>query len=215
ATRRVRPYLPDANMRPVELRPGRCLVAFSAFEYRKTDIDPYNEFSVALPIIFGRPSIPGLDLAAQWARRCVTAYVWHLPVTTEIARVGGVDLYGYPKFVADISFDRQPGSLAARLAVGGREILRLESPVLPTRRGKRTRYVTYSVKDGVPLVANLYVDPLEYGERWGGGAQLTIGTDHPICDELGEIELSSRPLMVQYAPLTEAVLFSPRNLIDH
>lgn len=100
STARVRPYLPDPRMHPLEVAPGRCLVAFTAFEYRKTDIDPYNEFSIAILINFDKTVIPGLSVLRQLLSNAFHAYVWHLPVTTEIARYGGVELYGYPRRVA-------------------------------------------------------------------------------------------------------------------
>ena len=46
STRRVRRLLPHPAMNPIEMFPGRCMVAFTAYEYRKTDIGPYNEFSM-------------------------------------------------------------------------------------------------------------------------------------------------------------------------
>jgi hypothetical protein len=81
---------------PIELFPGKCLVAFTAFEYRKTDIDSYNEFAIAFLVTFDKPQVPFLTSALQMYRRRMTAYIWHLPVTTEIARVGGSQIYcGY------------------------------------------------------------------------------------------------------------------------
>ena len=52
STEKVRRLLPLTDMHPVEAMSGRALVAFTAFEYRKTDIDPYNEFSISFPITF-------------------------------------------------------------------------------------------------------------------------------------------------------------------
>jgi hypothetical protein len=38
STTLVRRYLPDARMHPLELTPGKCLVAFTAFEYRNRSL---------------------------------------------------------------------------------------------------------------------------------------------------------------------------------
>ena len=215
STERVRSYLPDSRMHPVELRPGRCLVAFTAFEYRKSDIDPYNEFSIAILINFDKPAIPGLSILRQLLANVFHAYVWHLPVTTEIARYGGVELYGYPKFLADITFTRQGGHLECALAEGGRSILTLRGRDLPTRPGKDARFKTYPVKDGITLCGNVYTSHLSYAEsRRGADASLTLGTQHPICGELRGIELSEKPLIYQYSAENECVLFGPHNLID-
>jgi hypothetical protein len=214
ATGRVKRLLPHPEMRPVELYPGRCLVAFTAFEYRKTDIDAYNEVSVAFFITFGRPQVPGLTAAWQMARNRFTAYVWQLPVTTEIARVGGVDLYGYPKFIAEITFRREGGWVTCDLAEGGQSILSLGGKELPTGRGKLTRVSTYSIKDGIPLVANVCQNPIAYAQsRDRSTVRLELGS-HRIASDLQAIELSRGPILYQYCPQLEAILFAGRNLLD-
>ena len=215
STSAVRALLPHPAMRPIELYPGRCLAAFTAFEYRETDIDPYNEFSISFPVTFDRPQIPGVTAGLQMARRCYSAYVWQLPVTTEIARVGGVEMYGYPKFIADIDFTRDSGWVTCDLSEGGKRILSLRGKALPTSRGKVVRFVTYSMKDGIPLVANVYQNPIEYAQsRRSQAAELTLGDEHPTAQKLMGIRLSPSPLMYQFSPVNEAILFAGRNLMD-
>lgn len=214
STRKVRELLPDARMHPLELLPGRCVVSFSAFEYRDTDIDPYNEFSIAFLISYDRRPLPTAGLLRGMLNRSFEAYVWKLPVTTEIARWGGVELYGYPKFLADIDFTRTPDSLECSLAENGRQVLTLTGQALKTAPAKRLRYRAYSLKDGLPLCANVYTNPLEYAQSMASGAaRLELG-DHPIADQLRALDLSAHPVMYQYSPKNELVLFGPRNLID-
>jgi hypothetical protein len=215
STEKVRKYLPHPDMHPIELQPGRCLVTFSAYENRKTDIDPYNEFSISIMTTFRERQIPALTLLLQGIRRRYTSYVWHLPVSTERAYLGGVELFGYPKFVADISFEKRNDSVACHLSAENNRILTLRGKVLPTRRGELKKIVTYSVKDGVPLVTNNYMNPIEYAESRGSKvAELDIGSGHLICDELKGIQLSTEPLEYHYAPKSQFILFFPRNIIE-
>lgn len=215
STSKVKKLLPHPAMSPIEMLPGRSMVAFTAFEYRKTDIDPYNEFSIAFLTTFAKSQVPGLTALWQLARRCFTAYVWKLPVTTEIARFGGVELYGYPKFLADITFERGGEGIECRLYEKGEKILALKGKILPTARGKITRFITYSVLDGIPLTANVVVDPLEFAQsRDSQSAILELGAKHAIAEALSEIDLSSNPIVYQFSPVTEAVLFAGRNTMD-
>lgn len=215
STSKVKKVLPHSAMNPIEMFPGRCLVAFTAFEYRRTDIDPYNEFSIAFLITFHKLQIPGLTALWQMARRCFTAYVWKLPVTTEIARFGGVELYGYPKFLADITFDRGKEWIECRLSEKGEKILTLKGKTLPTARGKISRYITYSIVDEIPVTANVVIDPLEFAQsRDSQSANLELGAKHPIAEALREIRLSPGPVMYQFSPVTEAILFGGKNLMD-
>jgi len=215
STNKVKKLLPHPAMNPIEMLPGKSMVAFTAFEYRKTDIDPYNEFSIAFLITLDKPQIPGLTALWQMARRCFTAYVWKLPVTTEIARFGGVELYGYPKFLADITFERSREWIECRLSEKGEHLLSLKGKVLPTTRGKITRFVTTSILEQIPLTANVVVDPLEFAQsRDSQSAILELGAKHPIAQALKEIQLSAGPVMYQFSPVTEAILFAGRNLMD-
>lgn len=214
STRKVRALLPDARMHPLELFPGRCVVAFNAFEYRDTDIDPYNEFSISFLMSYGRRALPGFKLLHGLMTRCFEAYVWKLPVTTEIARWGGVELYGYPKFIADIEFERTPERTVCTLSEAGRHILTLDGRALKGAPARLLRYRAYSMKNGIPLCANVYTHPLQYAQTMSpGAARLTLG-EHEIARQLRALELSASPLMYQYCPLNELVLFGPRNLID-
>jgi hypothetical protein len=211
----VKRFLPHPDMRLIEFVPGRCLVAFTAFEYRKTDIGPYNEFSIACVVRFRQVQIPGLSLARHLLKRSFPTYVWHLPVTTEIARVGGVELYGYPKFIGEIEFRRSEEWIECSLGEQGTHILTLKGKVLPTTRGKSMRYITYSLKGGVPLVTNVCINPVEYAQSTDRStAELEIGTAHSICDELKSIGLGTRPLVYQFSPVNQAILFAGRSLMD-
>jgi hypothetical protein len=216
STPRVKERMPLPEMKPIELFPGRCLAAFTAFEYRRTDIDPYNEFSIAFPVTYKRPQVPFVTAAVQVLSRRISAYVWKLPVTTEIARVGGVDMYGYPKFLADIEFEKGEKFVTCRLAEKGEEILRLKGKVLAVKLQKPSWIKTYSVIEGIPLSANVVMNPLQMGLSTGKeAASLQIGATHPICRELRELGLSKTPIQYQYSPVSQAILFAGRNLMDN
>lgn len=215
STSRVRALLPRPEMHPVELYPGRALVAITCFEYRTCDIDPYNEVSISFLIRYGGRPLPGLTVLQMMARRRFSAYVWQLPVTTEIARRGGVDYYGYPKFLADIEFRREGDRVTCELAEAGERILALEGEALPTGPEKVNRYRTFSIKDGVPLVANVVMQPIAFGQSMRPqAARLTLGERHPIARSLRGLGLGRWPLLFQYAPVMEAILYGPRNLMD-
>ena len=212
---RVRRLLPHADLLPIELVPGRCLVAFAGFEYRKTSGTPYNEFNISFLVSHRRRPIPLVTLARALASRVYPSYVWQLPVTTEHARAGGVDLFGYPKFIADIQFFQDTNRVECTLADAGSEILRMTGRRLPTKRGKPIRYLSYAIERDVLLSANFVLAPHEFGEsRRKSDLVLQIGTDHAICQALHGIRLSKHPLIYQFCPRGEMILFPGRNVRD-
>jgi Acetoacetate decarboxylase (ADC) len=215
STARVRPLIRIPDARPMELMPGRCLVTLNCFEYRKTDIGPYNEVAISFLIVRSGLNVPGLTFLYELVRRRFGAYVWQLPVTTEVARDGGLEIYGYPKFLADIRFTNDGGRFRCVVAERGAAILTAEGPVLPVRPQPGLRFVTYSLKDGIPLRANIVqnatMGAIGICRR---DVSLALGNDHPVARQLSELKLGSRPLAYVYAPRSESVLFAARNLMD-
>jgi hypothetical protein len=216
ATRHVKKLLPLPDMYPVEFIPGRALAAFTAFKYRHTDIDPYNEFSIAFLITYKRIPIPFFTILRGLMKNIFSAYVWQLPVTTELARIGGVAFYGYPKFIADITFHQDNNWIYCELSQKGKMILSLKGQKLNSATGGLARYITYSVLDDIPIRTNIHINPLETAKTGNKrAAVLEVGTDHPIANTLNRIDLSVKPIQYQYSARQQAILFPGRNLLDN
>ncbi|WP_176594318.1 acetoacetate decarboxylase family protein [Sphingobium sp. EM0848] len=102
---RLRAMLP-VPLEPLRALPGHGLVALTFFSYAVCDNDPYGEVSVA--IVIRRPGGRGSnmrELLESMRRRSFFVHVLALPVTTEIARVRGVQGYQLPKWLADIGLE--------------------------------------------------------------------------------------------------------------
>lgn len=216
STKKVRKLLPDPDMHLIEVFPGRCVVTFSAFEYRDTDIDPYNEFSIGFLISHGKKRLPAWPLLKGLVSSDYSVYVWQLPVTTEIARWGGVELYGFPKTVADLKFNRTSKTTRCTWSYGDKHVLTLDVKNLKTStKNKPLRFRAFSMLNGNPMCANVYTNRLQYAQSlMPNSAKLTLG-DHEIAQTLKKLKLSSFPLMLQYIPQNELALFGPRNLMDN
>ncbi len=215
STSRVKKLLPNASLIPVEMIPGRCLVAFTGFEHRRTDIGPYNEVSISFLVTFKRGQIPGITLARMIMTRNFASYIWQLPVTTEHACAGGVDLFGFPKFIADIKFETGGEWIKCKLSKDGQDILCLEGHKLPTKRGKPIRYFSYTFANNIPLVTVSLVNPLEFAVGYSSkDFRLKLGANDPISKSLANIDLSKHHIAYHFIPLNETILFPARNIIE-
>lgn len=99
--------LEGTGLEPAMVVGGQALVALSFYEYRATTIGAYNEVATAIFArkVGDRPALRGLaDLWRDPRKRRVGTWVVDLPVTTELADVGGRELWGFPKFVTRIDF---------------------------------------------------------------------------------------------------------------
>jgi hypothetical protein len=215
STSRVRQLIPHADLHPIELTPGRCLTSIAYLSHRRTEDEPYNEASISFLVSYRSRPLPLIAIARILSSGVAPAYVWQLPVTTEAARAGGVDLFALPKFLADIRIAADSKRVDCSLSLPGGELMRLSGPALPARRARLVRYLTYAV-DGESLVtANTVLNAFEFAESWNGSnVELTIGNGHPLCDALREIRLANRPTLLQYIPHSEALLFPARNARD-
>ena len=216
STKLVQPYLPDRRMHPLEVKPGRCVVSLAAIEHRSTDINPYNEFVMTYMISFGKRVFPMFSLMSQKFRREFELYAPHLPVTTDIALQGGIDLYGFPKILAGIDFTRTSSSVKCSITEKKKHILTLEGPVLPTAgKGHGSYKKFYPVYNGITIRGDVIDYYSEYAEtRNTEKVKLSIGNDHPICSELKAIDLSDKAFAYHYVPSCESILFGPRNLAE-
>ncbi len=92
------------KVQPLQVWPGRGLVALTAYSYEYCDNDSYNE--IALSIVTNKPgssNLGPLSLLGQSMSKDFWGYVLKLPVNTELARVRGVVGYNLPKWLTGIN----------------------------------------------------------------------------------------------------------------
>jgi hypothetical protein len=211
----LRRLMPDPRFSPARLAPGLGAVAITCFEYRDTDIGPYNE--LAISVVLNEPSflpnLPGRALIASLRRRQLHAWVHHLPVTTEIARAGGVELYNYPKFVGGIDFEETGTHRVCRLREGQEHILTLSGERIATPRSEQVQLFSHLWMDRQPQGSEFKINAIEMGVSLRPGvASLQLGERHPIARELADLIAWRRPIQYQYMARFEGILYGPEHL---
>lgn len=211
----LRDLMPDRSYVPARLGPGLGVLAISCLEYRDTDVGPYNELLIGIPLIEPafRINLPGRALVTATRRGQQPSFVWQLPVTTDVALRGGVDFYNFPKFIAQIDFDESDGRWRCRLAEGQEHILTLSGERVGTARGAVIDHFLRAWMDGQPQAAHFRMNQAEVGSTWGPrDAALELGERHPVALEFARVLVSRRPLQYEYCPRLEAILFGPEHL---
>ncbi|MBW2388841.1 MAG: hypothetical protein JRG89_10435 [Deltaproteobacteria bacterium] len=108
-SRAAQELIRDSGFELAELLPGRTALSLSCIHYRESDCGVYNEISLAFFVKpkHGRPSaIPYLGTWLDIARDDAATFVWKLPVTTRLANDAGVRMWGFPKTIEEIDFER-------------------------------------------------------------------------------------------------------------
>lgn len=211
----LRALMPDPRMRPARLAPGLGAVAITCFEYGDTDIGPYNE--LAISVILCEPphvaNLPGRAMIRGLRERQLHAWVAHLPVTTEIARAGGVELYNYPKFLGTIDYEQSSSRRTCRLAEGAEPILTLTGDLLDSPREEGFQLFSHLWMDRQPQSSEFKIHARSMGVSFDPRrAELTLGGAHPIARELEALLVSRRPLQYQYIPSFEGILYGPEHI---
>ncbi len=187
-TLKLRDLLPTSKLVPAEVMPGKGLLAVVAFDYRDTSIGPYREVGIAVPARY-RPRfnpmlVPPLRMAASLSYE---AFVWQLPVTTETALHAGIDIWGYPKFLAEIEFEEGEEEVTCTLKEKGSLILTLEVKKSLPRMKTYFDLNTYSVKDRELLFTSIRGISSSLGRSFlPGTARITLG-EHEISRRIREI----------------------------
>ena len=202
----LRKLLPTDRLTPALLAPGTGVVTLVAMAYRHiNDVAPYNELGIMVPVLYEPPvNVPGLPLIFPERFNRFGLYVHHLPVTTQEAYDFGVELWGYPKFLSEITFEDSSQQSACSLRVDGQEVLAFQVTKRPTRKRSMDFY-TYTVLDGQLLRTRVQTQG-QYGTaRFRGGASFTLG-DHPIAGELRSLDIGAKPVEVYSIPSLQSLL---------
>jgi hypothetical protein len=200
----VRRILPSGRMHPYRVTPWHSIVSIAAYEYKDSDIGPYNEVSIGIPFILDRvsPIFTGL----LWKPPEVPmVYVCHLPVTTEVARLAGIEFANFPKFLAEITFHSENEWLICEVRADGRSILTLTGRKIRLSPSPRQRSYPITMSKGSLLRLELVRSECEMGtSRLGSDAKLELG-NHQIAEELRDWHLG-KVMAYQYCPACQAIL---------
>ena len=199
SSEKARKMLLSKRLEPIEAKPGVAILSIIAYEYHNIQgLKPYNEFGTFLPVNYrgedGSLGGPGV-------------YCLHLPVTTEMARWGGVAIYGFPKIVAEIDWEHEKNSSSCAVWHDGKNVAKLTVNKLETKIATQ-KSICYTYKDGSILKSLVETEGHVGFSRKAGGAKLELG-DHKIAEDLKQLEISHEAFEYQYIPKMYMLLHQP------
>lgn len=196
--------MPSKRMHPLRITPWHAALAISAMQFRDTDIGPYNEVSISIPFTLDKPSPLFTGILRQGAAE-PNVYIRHLPVTTEIARDLGVEFAGYPKFLAQIEFEKKAGWVTCHLAEAGQHILSIAVRQSELGNAPRSRMNYFTFRNGY-LLRSIAIssERLLSVSKDPAHLRFELG-NHPVAQELKGLNLG-RMLGCQYSPNYQTIL---------
>lgn len=188
----VTDLLPD-GLEPIRATlTGNAAVTLLSIEYHEIDIPgmkPYDEFAVIIPASHTSPTkLPYVSAVT----RATNGYVWYMPVTTEPATAFGVDVWGFPKVVADITHTDAGSRRETTVTVNGEHFATVEIDRPPAFDTTDTG-LSYTVKDGSLLTVPSTIDAELGGWPFSTKVSVSLG-DHPKAAPLRSLDLGQRAL---------------------
>lgn len=191
----ARRLVPEA-FEVAEVWPGRALFSLAVIDYRDNDLGAYHEVSIAFFVRRRGERRGPLATIGDFLRGRLPTYIRHLPVDGSFTRDAGETIWGFPKTVQRIDWQRRPERLTCTLTMDGQHALTLSLPAGGARALPERPLVTYSLIAGAPH-ATPFTSAAEGAGFHLGGADLTLG-DHPIADELRTLGLPKKALMTMW-----------------
>jgi hypothetical protein len=204
--KKVSALLPSKRLYPLRVTPWHTIVLIVAYEYRACDIGPYNEVAISTLVSLDRPSPLFTGLLRPTPAE-PDMYIFHLPVTSEIACTLGIEAAGYPKFLADIEFKEEGDRVSCHLSEAGQHILTLTVPKGYPRPVPRFRAYAVNARSGRLLRSMCIVSEREESSAKNPrNAKLELG-DHQISQQLKDLHLGKMG-RCQYVPNMQVILSS-------
>lgn len=206
------------QVQPLQVWPGRGVVALTAYSYHYCDNDSYNE--IGLSVVTNKPGSSNwgpFSLLGQSMSDSFWGYVFKLPVDTELARVRGVVGYNLPKWLTRIDYNENDNNVVVK-------IFDSETKKLDVTLETRKLDVTSSKES---LVTNSFTNIDQHGQLTTGyttSRQLrhaSTSSADAVKLTLAEGGLSrfieslklGKMVKYEYVPDFQAALYAPKPLV--
>lgn len=190
---RAQALIADSGFKIARVRPGRALMNLVCVHYTDTDCGSYNE--IALNFAVKTRGALNLPYASTWAGLIngdIATYTWRLPVSSQLAKECGIQMWGLPKTKEDIQFSQDGGYANWQWLNKGKEVLSFTIPCSGDRQPKAIEPPVYSVINGKPVVAYLHQ---QYGDvGYHRNAKLHLG-EHHFADTLRDLGIKDSPMI--------------------
>jgi hypothetical protein len=191
-------FIADSGFRIAEVAPGRGVLAITGVHYTDTDCGVYEETAQAFFVVprDARRRVPYLGTWADIVKGRSASFTWKLQVTTPLSKYAGLWMWGFPKTIEDIAFERMGGDATFQLRMGGQDVFRYRVRDRGSRTPTPMTSTVYSIFEGKPHVSHLTQSYRDTGYQFRGG-DLELG-DHPMADELRALGVGQRALLATW-----------------
>lgn len=202
------------GLRTARIAPGKAALSLICVNYTDTDCGHYQEIALAFFVErYGkqaRRTLPYLNTWWDILRGKVASYTWCLPVSSTLSRDCGRYMWGFPKSLERIEYQRANGRAGSRWMIDDELVLAFSVPDRGSETAAEISPPVYSILDGRPHVSYLTQRYSGVGHH-GRDGQLQLGS-HPAADSLRQLGLPKKPLIASYNGRLEFEMSHPEPL---
>jgi hypothetical protein len=184
-----------SGLTPVKVAGTLAICMVSGVQYTDNDLGPYNEIALAVVVEpVGHHGSGALGLATG----NVTTFIHRLPVNQEFTCAAGRDIWGFPKWVADINVQERPGRTDVVMLDDGEHAMTLSVDTrwsIPVPDNEM-EMACYSYRDST-LRLTPWTMRLSSTRMRFGGATVAVGERNQLADDLRALGFPKRGLASQ------------------
>lgn len=190
-----------AGLEVIQPVPGRAVFALAFVDYLDGDLDSYHEVAFSFLVRPHDAVGPAAtrDHLRAFRTGAMAAFIHDLPVDEEFTRAAGTTIWGYPKWIAEITLTQLNGATACSVYHDGVHQFTLQVADQGLFPFPAQMPPTYSWRDGVLRRTTWDLD-VTGGAARPGGARLTVGPSGPLVRTLRRLRLPRHALMSTVAP---------------
>jgi hypothetical protein len=192
-TEKLRSLLPTEKLHPIESSKQITPIKMSASENKewyskrlgKNPLPPYNVYTFSIPVTYISENQPPLD----------GEYIVWMPETHELPIKGGIEGWGFNKFISEIKFEETKDARTCKVAIDGKKFIWFTVKKLTGSESQEDQYV-YN-KMGNHLTRTLVQYKGQFELAAGSSATFELG-EHQIAKKMRSLGIENTPLRVKF-----------------
>jgi hypothetical protein len=201
-TKMVKQFIKDKRVKPISIFLNKTVLAINIFEYRKSAVGHFNEFTFSIPIMLdAKINLPIFPLIFDQRFDKLGFYVLQLGASNDIAREHIEKIWGYPTYKnnLDVSLSTENGYINSIIQEKGNNILTISerSPKKQNFKLQRKKFNSYFLYDNE--LRQVELNTLLFSKMWLGRRDFKIEIgDHQISEILRKLNIKTKIATVFY-----------------
>jgi hypothetical protein len=177
-------------------RGGFAIASLALVDYTDNDLGSYKE--LALAFVVDDTGSPSSDAPVD--PKAISTLIHRLPVSEAFTCAAGRGIWGFPKWIADLTVDFTPKGATCVLRADGQEVvsITMRRGLVPIPRRPMPMNAFSCDDEGVVRRTPWVTNSTGRQTIRPGGVKVEVGYGHPLADELRTLGLPKRALMTLF-----------------